>query len=477
MKRFFSIFLILSIIMSLCSFGIVYADNISYFNLCDFEKDTVGGFPSGLLGYGSSLDSSSYTASNAEVMQDEETENKYLNVKTRVRALFSENISDGTIVLEFDANLGLGSLGLGVLYDNSLTTYAKWIFGWTRKPSAGVTELVSYKSTGAVPPGSHASRVDVIDEETNSNFEYVEEKWQHYKVWIDLDRQAVRMNISDDDNPKGNTSKWVEGISYIGAANRPLAAIAFYNGRGTAVSDPFLMDNLKVYREENKLTSLEFKSYTEEVTDGLDGIVPSMLDKATLKFSNPIDTTLIDSSISLYNNTTSLDEDISITWSTNKREVYIAPTKKYLDPNSSYTLTIADTLLDKYNQKLNAPEPLTFSTDEGGFNVSDIIVLKGETEDATEATNVAAGDVLTVKVVYFRSGDAVADDAHLAFCAKNESILCNAQVRKIVFDGVGKCEATATFTVPSDLTFNKSNIYLWDEKTRIPVLEGVSFGG
>ena len=152
MKRFLSIFLILSIIMSLCSFGIVYANDNIYFDLCDFEADTVGGFPSGLLGYGSSLDSSSYTSSNAEVMQDE-TENNYLNVKTRVRALFDENVSDGTIILEFDANLGLGSLGLGVLYDNSLTTYAKWIFGWTRKPTTGTTELLSYKSTGAVPPG------------------------------------------------------------------------------------------------------------------------------------------------------------------------------------------------------------------------------------------------------------------------------------------------------------------------------------
>lgn len=225
----------------------------------DFESEKAGSAPVTVKGMGGD------SAENAALVCRDETGNQYINTagksQKRFRMLFNEAVSDGVIVAEFDLNASkAGNTALGMIYEGSLTTYAKWPLYVTNESREYV--INGHLATNGLPPadltGKTANFTKAAD---NTPLTYTAGKWQHYKVVFDFDKSSVTAYV---DNVKSET---ISGYEYFGGKNTAVAGLAFYINKPAANTDSTMFDNIKIYKQYAKyLKDIDF----EDGNDGAD---------------------------------------------------------------------------------------------------------------------------------------------------------------------------------------------------------------
>ena len=226
----------------------------------NFESEKAGSAPVTVKGMGGDS-----AADAALVCRDETTGNQYINTagksQKRFRMLFNEAVSDGVIVAEFDLNASkAGNTALGMIYEGSLTTYAKWPLYVTNESREYV--INGHLATNGLPPadltGKTANFTKAAD---NTPLTYTAGKWQHYKVVFDFDKSSVTAYV---DNVKSET---ISGYEYFGGKNTAVAGLAFYINKPAANMDSTMFDNIKIYKQYAKyLKDIDF----EDGNDGAD---------------------------------------------------------------------------------------------------------------------------------------------------------------------------------------------------------------
>ena len=226
----------------------------------DFESETAGSAPVTVKGMGGDS-----AANAALVCRDETTGNQYINTagmsQKRFRMLFNEAVSDGVVVAEFDLNASkAGNTALGMIYEGSLTTYAKWPLYVTNESREYA--INGHLATNGLPPadltGKTANFKKAAD---NTPLTYTAGKWQHYKVVFDFDKSSVTAYV---DNVKSET---ISGYEYFGGKNTAVAGLAFYINKPAANTDSTMFDNIKIYKQyATYLKDIDF----EDGNDGAD---------------------------------------------------------------------------------------------------------------------------------------------------------------------------------------------------------------
>ena len=246
MKRLLVMVLALSMVISVICAPSVFALNEKEVTLfeTDFENEAVGAGAKVLNGMGAI---SSETAGNVVQGTSEDNSTKYFDTKgganQRFRMWFNRPVSSGTIVAEFDLNAGAGNAALGLVYDDSVTTYSKWPLFLTHQ---GVNcEIRGYLQTGGNPPtdlsateGAQASFTKSAD---GTSLTFKPNTWQHYKVKINLDEGKLTAYVD------GVESATVSGYEYFKTS--PIGGLAFYVNKDAALDDSTMFDNIKIYKE------------------------------------------------------------------------------------------------------------------------------------------------------------------------------------------------------------------------------------
>ena len=245
MKRLLVMVLALSMVISVICAPSVFALNEKEVTLfeTDFENEAVGAGAKVLNGINTI---SSETAGNVVQGTSEDNSTKYFDTKgganQRFRMWFNQPVSSGTIVAEFDLNAGAGKAALGLVYDDSVTTYAKWPFFLTQGESY---EIRGYLKTGGNPPtdlsateGAQASFTKSAD---GTSLTFKPNTWQHYKVKINLDEGKLTAYVD------GVESATVSGYEYFKTS--PIGGLAFYMNKAATLDDSTMFDNIKIYKE------------------------------------------------------------------------------------------------------------------------------------------------------------------------------------------------------------------------------------
>ena len=246
MKRLLVMVLALSMVISVICSPSVFALNEKEVTLfeTDFENEAVGAGAKVLNGINTI---SSETAGNVVQGTSEGNSTKYFDTKgganQRFRMWFNRPVSSGTIVAEFDLNAGAGNAALGLVYDDSVTTYSKWPLFLTHQ---GVNcEIRGYLQTGGNPPtdlsateGAQASFTKSAD---GTSLTFKPNTWQHYKVKINLDEGKLTAYVD------GVESATVSGYEYFKTS--PIGGLAFYMNKSAALDDSTMFDNIKIYKE------------------------------------------------------------------------------------------------------------------------------------------------------------------------------------------------------------------------------------
>ena len=246
MKKLLTAVLVLSMVLGLCFVPSVSAATLKEITLfeTDFENDTVGEGAKALKGF--SGDSSSEKAGIVEQGTAESgNETKYFDTygkaNQRFRMIFDEAVSSGKFVAEFDLNAGLGSAALGILYSGDLNTYAKWPVFLSN--SSMNNEIRGYSEAGAgTPPADiEGKTVTFTKASDGENLTFTANKWQHYRVELDIDNGSVVVYID------GVKSAVMTGYKYFKSS--PIGGLAFYMKKTANSTDHTMFDNIKVYKE------------------------------------------------------------------------------------------------------------------------------------------------------------------------------------------------------------------------------------
>lgn len=246
MKRLLVMVLALSMVISVICAPSVFALNEKEVTLfeTDFENEAVGAGAKVLNGINTI---SSETAGNVVQGTSEGNSTKYFDTKggtnQRFRMWFNRPVSSGTIVAEFDLNAGAGNAALGLVYDGSVTTYAKWPLFLTHQ---GVNyEIRGYLKTEGNPPADRSDTAGAQASFTKSadgtSLTFKPNTWQHYKVKINLDEGKLTAYVD------GVESATVSGYEYFKTS--PIGGLAFYMNKSADSIDSTMFDNIKIYKE------------------------------------------------------------------------------------------------------------------------------------------------------------------------------------------------------------------------------------
>lgn len=250
MKKLLTAVLVLSMLLGLCFVPSVSAAStvkeITLFET-DFENDTVGEEAKALKGF-SNNESSANVGSVFQGTEESGNATKYFDTygkaNQRFRMIFDEAVSSGKFVAEFDLNAGLGSAALGILYSSDLNTYAKWpvfLSNSAEKNSTAVVKGYLEANAGTPPTDIEGKTVTFTKASDGENLTFTANKWQHYRVELDIDNGSVVVYID------GVKSAVMTGYKYF--KNSPIGGIAFYMKKGADSTDHTMFDNIKIYKD------------------------------------------------------------------------------------------------------------------------------------------------------------------------------------------------------------------------------------
>lgn len=268
MKKVLTMVLVLSMVLTLaCPAAFAkWEKEVTLFET-DFENETVGAAPKTVLGGNLRVPS---PTQHGKIYEN--NGNKYLDTKggtyQRFRTWFNEDVSSGTIVVEFDLNPGIGQVALGMLYSgnpNAVTTYEKWPLFLTNQSKSyvinGYTSLAKNDAGAAVaPPADIAGKTVTFKKlANNDNLTFKEDTWQHYIVKLDIDNSAVTAYVD------GVESATVTGYDYF--KTQSIGGLGFYVNRTTAQADLSAMfDNIKIYKENSYGNFLIYEDFNKTPT-------------------------------------------------------------------------------------------------------------------------------------------------------------------------------------------------------------------
>lgn len=444
----------------------------------DFEGMNAGEVPSGIYSgknaYASREDNTA-TKELAEVRYDSDKKSNYMYIADNKNAFqhaeifFSEPVSSGTVVLEYDVYIENG--GSGYQYSSHKIVNANYTSDQTRKDSTtfGLMNFKGHGGGGSAISTALYSGTNVFnyakresDPEDTDGVSYVVNKWQHCRLEIDLDNHSERLWVEgvrslEQENMALNTTKLMDGIIF---------STDFAPGRGA-----WKLDNIKVYKAVPSVRTLSVNSYTGtgkkyEVTSckyDIPDIITTMVSNFDIEFT----TALSDVTATLINTSNGAEEAVTTTL-TDSKNCRIELNKKYLEANVQYILKINGTAMsgDAFkNSEIN------FTTDtDGGFVVLNVSFDKNGGE--LDWQNIAAGDTVNANVGYVLT-DETKSVKNIIFALvgeKSGKIYAYNQI-KANMDKTGK--NAITFSAVLDEVPDKLTVYAWDMTTRTPIFDAV----
>lgn len=426
--------------MDFSTVDIASAERISYFK-ADFEGETVGSDASNMHGYGT-------TAKNFAVVEEADG-NKYINnTGSRVSAWFDCGATGGTLTAEFDMNYSAG-MGIGIVYKNSTTTYAKWMLG-----IAG-GRVMYYDKGGIVPPAVSAGHTFDLTDSDGAKMNMTSGEWHHCKLNIDMDTSTFNMEI---DGVKSAETVTVPFL--IGTADGGIGGISFFNSTSDGA---ILLDNFDIYQSDCGVAAADALGIGGEV---LEGKLPSSAKAIRVKFANPISAV---PSVALVNKTSGETEDITETWDAANKFLTVAPTKGYFDSESTYELTVNSGYTDVFDQVCDADFTKEFVTDKGGLNIMSLSVTKDGAEVASAAQ---IGGTVSVRADYvLTEASAACGSALLTAVLENDGRIAYMAHGIVDMSKLGSDSVGFDFTVPEGTVFDKAYVYLWSTSERAPMTE------
>ena len=418
---------------------LISAERISYYS-ADFESDTVGETPKNVLGQADS-------SKNFAVVKESDG-NKYISTSSRARFLFNESVTSGTVSAEFDVNFTTGGSGFGIVYSATPAAYSKWPLGFT-----GAGKIIYYDALGANPTSVLSGHTFNLEKENSTEqMSFDVNEWQHIKLLMDVDNKKITVYVNDEKSSETSEIPFIAGSNGIGG-------IVFYSSNTAEI----LLDNVNVYRTEAGVLKTEITNSNGAVLS--DDKIPSSAKNISITFTNSV---ADDADVSLESNLGS--ENVIKTWDGLNRTLTLTPEKGYFDSNADYTLTVRSGYTDVFGQISEADYTYSFKTDEGGFNILGLNLIKNGVEIA-DLNGVSAGDNIAASVNYvLTKPEQKKDNVILAAVFENDGRLVYMAKNTVNLDKLGNNAYTLDMTLPDGISFDTAYVYLWDLQTRAPII-------
>ena len=420
------------------STDLIGAERISYYSN-DFEDSEVGKTPKNVLGI-------SDTAKDYATVK-EEGANKYMVTASRSRFLLNQSITGGVIVLDTDIKIASGgSVGFGIVYGATPTTYAKWPLGIN-----GSGKMIYYDAAGATPTGTlEGHTYNLVKKNSDEQMSFEADKWHNMKIYMDTDNCKITVELD------GEISGETREIPFISGANG-IGGMVFYTSNLKDIS----LDNFNVYRAEPGVLKAEITAADGNVLTGEK--ISSSAQSVKITFADKITS---EPDIKLECN--GADEPFKAEWDTLRRSVSITPEKGYFESESRYALTVAAGYTDSFDRVCDADYSFEFETDEGGLKIFGLYLEKdGKNADLS---GINAGDTITVCAPYVLTrADKRIENAVLAVVFEKDGRLMHIAKKTVNLDKSGNSRAEFDVQIPTETEFDSAYVYLWDLNSRAPI--------